>query len=413
MKILHAFMLSAVLIGGTHLTMVANITSSPDAPTTSVVFEGATDGTGINVRWRASGEDQDNGSTFKMGLESVTLGAITLRIHPNNFGANVPGSPLVLHFFSWDGTDFAASYTPLWQVTANLPLTAAPNEYIRWDLSDQDQTLTAEGAYGFIIGAAVEDPDSGPNIFRIFDAASDMVPDAFQIRRDYEFGSASRPDFTVAPDIRDDRDLLFYVQAVPEPFWFTQWGLLPDGNLSLTATGQEGTRYALEATSSLPASTWQTIVTNTVVDGTVDYTDLSATSEARRFYRLREVPRVFSKLQILLPGETAAPGTPTGKTGTPDVQTRFVPFSITVNAVADDWSLVPRIRDAITFTSTDADVLIPPDNTPLQEFTVNLVNGTVTVPMDMGTAGTHTITVSNATNAAIPPDTSSEFSINP
>jgi hypothetical protein len=413
MKRLEAFLLSAALVYGSSLTLLAAITNSPETPSAYVVFEGATDGTGINVRWRATGADQDNGSTFKMGSQNVDLAAITLRIHPNNFGANVPGSSLVLHFFSWDGTDFAASYTPLWQVTANLPLTTAPNDYIRWDVSDQDQTLTAGGAYGFIIGSAVEDPDSGPNIFRIYDAASDLVPDAFQIRRDYEFGSESRPDYTVPPDIRDDRDLLFFVETVPEPFWFTQWALLPEGNLRLTATGQEGARYALDATSTLPALNWQPIETNTVVNGIVGYVDPSVTSQTQRFYQLRDVPRVFTKLQILLPGETAAPGTPTGKTGTPVAQTQYVPFAIRVNAVAEDWSPMTRVRDAITFTSTDPDVLVPPNNTPLEEFTANLADGTITLEIDMGTAGVHTLTASNASNAAITADTSSEVTINP
>ena len=40
----------------------------------------------------------------------------------------------------------------------------------------------------------------------------------------------------------------------------------------------------------------------------------------------------LSRLQILLPGETAAPGTTSGKTGTPRPETAGIPFSVTVNA---------------------------------------------------------------------------------
>ena len=41
----------------------------------------------------------------------------------------------------------------------------------------------------------------------------------------------------------------------------------------------------------------------------------------------------FAQLQVLLPGETAAPGTPTGKTGSPTAQTAGTGYTVTVNAV--------------------------------------------------------------------------------
>lgn len=262
------------------------ITSPPDAPVADVVFQGATDGTGINVRWRASGSDQDNGSTFRMGLVTATLAAITVRIHPNNFGASVPGSPLILDFFTWDGSDLPASFTPLWRVTAHPPLTTAPNDYLRWDLSGQNQPLMAGAHYGFVLGAAVEDPLSGPGIFRIYDAASDLLRDAFQVRRDYEFGSATRPDYTVGPDARADRDLLFYVEAMPLPPQFTAWELRLDGTLRLTASGAEGQSYILQAATTLtPPIPWQSLATNTATGGVVEFLDESATNHPQHYYR--------------------------------------------------------------------------------------------------------------------------------
>jgi len=41
---------------------------------------------------------------------------------------------------------------------------------------------------------------------------------------------------------------------------------------------------------------------------------------------------VFAKLQVLVPGESAAPGTVNGKTGTPTAQTAGTAFTVTVNA---------------------------------------------------------------------------------
>jgi len=264
------------------------ISNSPNPPTTNVVFQGATDGVGINVRWRAVGTDQDNGSTFRMGAQTRMLDAITVRIHTNNFGANVPGSPLVLHFFSWNGTSLSNSFTPLWGVTNNLPATVAPDDYIRWDLRGQNQTLVAGAYYGFVLGAAVEDPASGPNIFRIYDAASSLVADAFEVRRDYEFGSVSRPDYTVAPDARTDRDLLFYVEAVAVPPRFTQWTWQPNGNLLLNATGGLGQAYVLEgATNLTPPILWQPVATNTAAGGNAQFLDPGAANHPQRYYRAR------------------------------------------------------------------------------------------------------------------------------
>ena len=46
----------------------------------------------------------------------------------------------------------------------------------------------------------------------------------------------------------------------------------------------------------------------------------------------------FTKLQLLMPGETAAPGTASGKTGSPSAQTAGTSFNVTVNAVDANWN---------------------------------------------------------------------------
>ncbi len=106
------------------------------------------------------------------------------------------------------------------------------------------------------------------------------------------------------------------------------------------------------------------------------------------------VKRVFTKLQVLFPGETAAPGTPTGKTGTPD------PYSIatnslatfTVNAVDSNWFPVTTVNDMIMITSSDNSASLPP-NQPL-------VNGTGQYSLQFGTAGTWTVTATDVTTNA-------------
>src|SRR5881392_1000808 len=75
-------------------------------------------------------------------------------------------------------------------------------------------------------------------------------------------------------------------------------------------------------------------------------------------------PGPFAKLQILVPGETAAPGTATGKTGAPTAQTAGTGYSVTVNAVDADWNLVSTVADTVGLTSTDASAALPA-TTPL------------------------------------------------
>ena len=79
-----------------------------------------------------------------------------------------------------------------------------------------------------------------------------------------------------------------------------------------------------------------------------------------------------------MPGETAAPGTALGKTGTPDPQQAGIAFTVTVNAVDD-------------ITSSDATATLPAD--------AALSGGTATFSVTFGTAGTATVTASDVTDA--------------
>lgn len=121
------------------------------------------------------------------------------------------------------------------------------------------------------------------------------------------------------------------------------------------------------------------------------------------FFRL--IKRSFAKLQILLPGETAAPGTPTGKTGTPTAQVVNTPFNVTVRAVSADWYPISGITDTIHFTSTDGLAFVPPDG--------GLANGTGTFSMMFGADGSWTITASDVTDGTKTSDTSSSVTVTP
>lgn len=91
----------------------------------------------------------------------------------------------------------------------------------------------------------------------------------------------------------------------------------------------------------------------------------------------------LTRLQILLPGELAAPGTLTGKTGVPEVQTVGVPFTLAIRACDDDWNTVLSVADAVSWHATDTSADLP-ENTRFS-------SGFATVQVTLNSAGTFTI----------------------
>ncbi len=121
----------------------------------------------------------------------------------------------------------------------------------------------------------------------------------------------------------------------------------------------------------------------------------------------RLLKRAYTQLQVLMPGETAAPGTPTGKTGTPDPQSAAVAFNVVVNAVDATWHLITLApNDSIALTSNDASALLPA-NAPL-------VGGTVTLSVTPMTAGsTFTVTATDADDNTKTPNTGTPITVTP
>jgi len=106
----------------------------------------------------------------------------------------------------------------------------------------------------------------------------------------------------------------------------------------------------------------------------------------------------FSRLQVLVPGETAAPGTPSGKTGAARAQTVGVPFTITVNACDDTWTRVTSITHSVQVLSSDASATLP---APAQ-----LGGGTATFSVTLNANGSFTMFVHDQTDNTIPDGTS-------
>ncbi len=99
-----------------------------------------------------------------------------------------------------------------------------------------------------------------------------------------------------------------------------------------------------------------------------------------------------TKLQILLPGMTAAPGTSSGYTGTPFTQTVGVPFQVVVSATDANWNIV-SVTDEVSLSSSDPQAALPSS--------ANLVNGTVTLTVTLNTTGLQTVTAEDLTNPSV------------
>src|SRR5690606_36228558 len=112
----------------------------------------------------------------------------------------------------------------------------------------------------------------------------------------------------------------------------------------------------------------------------------------------------YTKLQILLPGEVAAPGTLTGKTAAlPTDRSSGTAFNVTVNAVDAYWNRVTSITDMIQLTTTDGNATVASNNT--------LNNGTRNYSVTLRTLGTANITAINVTDGDITPAVSNNVNV--
>ena len=110
----------------------------------------------------------------------------------------------------------------------------------------------------------------------------------------------------------------------------------------------------------------------------------------------------LSQLQVLLPGETAAPGTPTGKTGTPTSETVGSSFNITVSSVDAWWNPVGA-SDTVSLSCTDPSATLPA--------AAPLVTGSRLFPVTNYTVGAQTLTAVDVTQPSVHSGTTAPFMV--
>ncbi len=216
---------------------------------------------------------------------------------------------------------------------------------------------------------------------------------------------------TIQPDPRGYRVSSFFDVFTEISFNGTDWfpannsirlqAIMPPaapGSIFITNTG---TQVVLNWQNNFPLQS--------ATDVSGPYTDVVSVSgpviagpyypdvgSSQMFFRLRQSVG-FYQLQVLLPGETAAPGTTTGKIGTPTPQTADQPFSVVVNAVDANWNLVSS-SDQVLLTSTDGTAILPSP--------ADLVNGSTVLSVAFGSSGKFTVTGSDVTDSSKKSNTS-------
>src|SRR5262249_53145165 len=100
-----------------------------------------------------------------------------------------------------------------------------------------------------------------------------------------------------------------------------------------------------------------------------------------------------------------APGTVSGKTGTPSGQIVATGFGVTVNAVDSFWNLVNTVNDTVGLSSSDATATLPPA-TALSAGSINLM-------VFFNTAGSFTLTANDLTDGSKTPNTSPAIAVSP
>src|SRR5207247_5992484 len=98
----------------------------------------------------------------------------------------------------------------------------------------------------------------------------------------------------------------------------------------------------------------KTAGSSTVTAG--DLTDGSKTANISPSVTVNAGP--FVMLQMLMPGEIAAPGTAPGKTGTPAAQTAGTAFNVTIRSVDAQWNLVSSTH-TVGITTSDPSATLP------------------------------------------------------
>lgn len=183
-------------------------------------------------------------------------------------------------------------------------------------------------------------------------------------------------------------------------------GIYPfNGNALLSTTRDDYWSYVRPSVITFASGVWTDSITITLAESlaircTEPTRQISDTSN--RFQVLSGPP---ARLLVILPGEVAAPGSPSGRLPRePDSHTAGDSFSFNVS-LTDTWFNPVSLRsDSVYFSTTDSFAVLPAGG--------SLSNGSASFPATYRTAGEHRLAVRPASGLPFQPDTSTRFTVN-
>lgn len=383
-------------LGQTDLTYALTIKSFPD-PVTYPAYQAhifLTTGAG-----NSSGLDYNDPNVIFLDIKANADGSANGVFR---FKTNQPNGNSMIYGAGTLGSAASATILGTWSLTfnqdTNITVTAPDGNTFVTNITADAAALFAE-PLNVVFGAQPNNPGNVGQAVVLANAsitnagsATSVVSDNFLDDTTLDTGTwmplAAAPNTVLLFPVDPGQKLVKW--SLPD----TGFGLqvttnLSDPNSWVTLTGNEatGAPLILFTTAGLRAA----------------LVPSAALGPNQNFFRL--FTRSFTKLQVLMLGESAAPGTPTGKSGTPDPQTVGVPFNVTINAVDANWNLAVTADDIVNITSSDGTATLPADAV--------LGGGTATVSVTFNTAGNFSVTATDVTDATKTANTGSLTTVNP
>lgn len=331
---------------------------------------------------------------------------VTMAAKTNSPGALGNGNPnLTITNFAWtnlpvgkwtvtfnNNTDFTITAPDNSTVSASLPADVANL------VSGNSLSSTADTVY-FGIQPNMPDGIGQPAVFSNIQIAG-TTPNT--INDSFNAGSLDTNTWTTLTDVPGDITVNNGDQV-----WWLRWNTPNDQGYATVqgASSITGPWQDLE-----PSSNWLLVNTNRYAFITAsDLSNIGATSAA--YFRL--LKRTFTQLQVLWPGETNAPGTVSGYTGTAAPESVATGYNglgytpVTVNACDPTWHIV-NSSDTVALANTGTS-----DPTDILPSATALSHGTAQLNLIFNTQGSWTINAVDNSNTNIPPATSTTVTVGP
>lgn len=187
-----------------------------------------------------------------------------------------------------------------------------------------------------------------------------------------------------------------------------------NSSVSLSQHTEQGLGRIIPEEVTLENGKWQgtvrvfragqrTVPFNTVGDVWILVSDNAANPHFGVSNLFLALPREYSNLLVVTPGEEFSPGSVTGRRGQPVNQTAGMSFSVDIYATDVYWNRITKITNFVHLISSDPDADLPAD--------AEMVSGKLSQEVTLTSPGVQTVTAFDAQKATIASHTSSGIDV--